>query len=95
MADYESPIPQEILRYVADIVKKEAALSSSGNDSKGHEHSSSIFITPETGPFTDPFSLIKTRKFDQVEAYIPAWLSLPSTKRIVDLVAQQVVQDGH
>ncbi|CAI5013368.1 CGH_1_HP_G0002190.mRNA.1.CDS.1 [Saccharomyces cerevisiae] len=95
VADYESPIPQEILRYVADIVKKEAALSSSGNDSKGHEHSSSIFITPETGPFTDPFSLIKTRKFDQVEAYIPAWLSLPSTKRIVDLVAQQVVQDGH
>ncbi|EJS41628.1 myo2p [Saccharomyces arboricola H-6] len=94
VADYESPIPQEILRYVADIVKKEAALSSSGN-AKGHEHSSGIFITPETGPFTDPFSLIKTRKFDQVEAYIPAWLSLPSTKRIVDLVAQQVVQDGH
>ncbi|CAI4064820.1 hypothetical protein N7582_002800 [Saccharomyces uvarum] len=92
VADYESPIPQEILRYVADIVKKEAALS---NDSKGHEHSSGIFITPETGPFTDPFSLIKTRKFDQVEAYIPAWLSLPATKRIVDLVAQQVVQDGH
>ncbi|CAI4065254.1 hypothetical protein SUVZ_08G3450 [Saccharomyces uvarum] len=92
VADYESPIPQEILRYVADIVKKEAALS---NDSKGREHSSGIFITPETGPFTDPFSLIKTRKFDQVEAYIPAWLSLPATKRIVDLVAQQVVQDGH
>ncbi|CAI2032040.1 hypothetical protein SEUBUCD646_0H03520 [Saccharomyces eubayanus] len=92
VADYESPIPQEILKYVADIVKKEAALS---NDPKGHEHSSGIFITPETGPFTDPFSLIKTRKFDQVEAYIPAWLSLPATKRIVDLVAQQVVQDGH
>ncbi|KAL3234508.1 Myosin-2 [Nakaseomyces bracarensis] len=87
VADYESPIPQEILKYVADIVKTEASLSST---SKAPTHSNDIFITPETGPFNDPFADIETHKFDQVEAYIPAWLVLPTTKRIVDLVAQQV-----
>lgn len=87
VADYESPIPQEILKYVADIVKSEASLSAS---SKAPTHSNDIFITPETGPFNDPFADIETHKFDQVEAYIPAWLVLPTTKRIVELVAQQV-----
>ncbi|CCF57760.1 hypothetical protein KAFR_0D01140 [Kazachstania africana CBS 2517] len=81
VADYESPIPQEILKYVADIVKNEGSIGNAKND---------IFLHPETGPFEDPFVTIPTKKFDQVEAYIPVWLNLPNTKRIVDLVAQNV-----
>lgn len=84
VADYESPIPQEILKYVADIVKTEGSLSKDG------KNAGDIFLHPQTGPFNDPFVEIPTRKFDQVEAYIPVWLNLPNTKRIVDLVAQNV-----
>ncbi|CAL9738005.1 myosin-2 [Monosporozyma servazzii] len=83
VADYESPIPQEVLKYVADIVKQESAMSKENG-------SNDIFLHAETGPFNDPFMDIPTKKFDQVEAYIPIWLNLPTTKRIVDLIAQNV-----
>ncbi|CCD23018.1 myosin 2 NDAI_0A08650 [Naumovozyma dairenensis CBS 421] len=88
VADYESPIPQDILKYVADIVKHDTTIDADG------KLQNDIFIHPETGPFNDPFVEVKTRKFDQVEAYIPSWLILPTTKRIVDLVAQQVTVPG-
>lgn len=86
VADYESPIPQEVLRYVADIVKQESAIS----NENGKHNNNDIFLHAETGPFNDPFMDIPTKKFDQVEAYIPIWLNLPTTKRIVDLIAQNV-----
>lgn len=86
VADYESPIPQEVLRYVADIVKNETIK----NSADGKSNNNDIFLHAETGPFDDPFMDIPTKQFDQVEAYIPVWLNLPTTKRIVDLIAQNV-----
>lgn len=87
VADYEVPIPQEILNFVADRVKKESSLSSDG---KSQTHSSDIFLPVESGPFEDPFSLIETRQFGKIEAYIPAWMNLPLTRRVVELVSQHV-----
>lgn len=87
IADYEGPISQEVLAYLANFVKNEANVSQNG---KPLGHHSDIFIPLETGPFEDPFTKIETRTFDQVEAYIPDWLNLPCTKRIVDLVTQHV-----
>ncbi|SCU82078.1 LAFA_0C08944g1_1 [Lachancea sp. 'fantastica'] len=87
VADYEVPIPQEILNFVANRVKSESSLSSDG---KSQTHSSDIFLTVESGPFEDPFNLIETRKFGKIEAYIPAWMNLPITRRVVELVTQHV-----
>ncbi|CEP64005.1 myosin family protein LALA0_S09e07470g [Lachancea lanzarotensis] len=87
VADYEVPIPQEILTFVANRVKSESSLSSDG---KSQTHSSDIFLTVESGPFEDPFNLIETRKFGKIEAYIPAWMNLPITRRVVELVTQHV-----
>ncbi|SCU90988.1 LADA_0F07470g1_1 [Lachancea dasiensis] len=87
VADYEIPIPQEILTFVANRVKNESSLSSDG---KSQVHSSDIFLTVESGPFEDPFNLIETRKFGKIEAYIPAWMNLPVTRRVVELVTQHV-----
>ena len=97
VADYESPIPEEILKYVADLVREEsaaaaaaAAAASSSGDAASAPTKNDIFLHTPNGPFDDPFVQIPTREFDQVEAYIPVWLTLPNTKRIVDLVAQNV-----
>ncbi|CAD1781872.1 similar to Saccharomyces cerevisiae YAL029C MYO4 One of two type V myosin motors (along with MYO2) involved in actin- based transport of cargos [Maudiozyma barnettii] len=93
VADYESPIPEEILKYVADLVKQESAAVAAANTEGATDKSglkNDIFLHTPNGPFDDPFVQIPTREFDQVEAYIPVWLNLPSTKRIVDLVAQNV-----
>ncbi|SCU80193.1 LAME_0B01970g1_1 [Lachancea meyersii CBS 8951] len=87
VADYEVPIPQEILTFVTDRVKNESSLSSNG---KSQTHSNDIFLTVESGPFEDPFNLIETRKFGKIEAYIPAWMNLPVTRRVVELVTQHV-----
>lgn len=87
VADYEVPIPQEILNFVADRVKKESSLSSDG---KSQTHSSDIFLSVDSGPFEDPFGQIETREFGKIEAYIPAWLNLPITRRVVELVTQHV-----
>lgn len=87
VADYEVPIPQDILNFVADRVKKESSLS---NDGKLQSHSTDIFLPVENGPFDDPFAEIETREFGKIEAYIPAWLNLPITRRVVELVTQHV-----
>lgn len=87
VADYEVPISAEILNYVAEKVKKGSSLSSDG---KSKVHSEDIFLKVETGPFEDPFVGIETRQFRKIEAYIPAWLNLPTTRRVVELVTEQV-----
>ncbi|QLL34074.1 hypothetical protein HG536_0F03990 [Torulaspora globosa] len=87
VADYEAPISDEILNYVAEKVKKGSSLSSDG---KSKVHSEDIFLKVETGPFEDPFVGIETRQFRKIEAYIPAWLNLPTTRRVVELVTEQV-----
>lgn len=87
VADYESPISDEILNYVAEKVKKGSSLSSDG---KSKVHSEDIFLKVQTGPFDDPFVGIETRQFRKIEAYIPAWLNLPTTRRVVELVTEQV-----
>lgn len=87
VADYETPISEDILNYVAEKVKKGASLSSDG---KSKVHSEDIFLKTDTGPFDDPFVDIETRQFRKIEAYIPAWLNLPTTRRVVELVTEQV-----
>lgn len=87
VADYEAPISVEILNYVAEKVKKGASLSSDG---KSKVHSDDIFLQTETGPFEDPYVGMETRQFRKIEAYIPAWLNLPTTRRVVELVTRQV-----
>ncbi|CCK72666.1 myosin 2 KNAG_0L00430 [Huiozyma naganishii CBS 8797] len=89
-AEYESPTPQEVLEYVAGIVKAEGKQA----NTEGKQANTDIFLQLKTGPFEDPFMKIPHKKFDQVEAYIPAWLNLPMTKRIVDLIAQNVNAGG-
>ncbi|AAS52274.1 ADR354Wp [Eremothecium gossypii ATCC 10895] len=86
-ADYEVPIPQEILSFVADRVKKESALS---NDGKSASHSSDIFLPVATGSFADPFSQIEPREINKIEAHIPAWLNLPISRRVVELITENV-----
>ncbi|KAH3902876.1 probable Myosin-2 [Saccharomycodes ludwigii] len=83
VADYEAPVPQEILNFIAERVKKEAA-------SNDKSHGSDIFLTVNTGPFKDPYNSLETREFGKIEAYIPAWLNLPITRRIVELVTKHV-----
>lgn len=93
VADYEAPISVEILNYVAEKVKKGASLSSDG---KSKVHSDDIFLQTETGPFEDPYVGMETRQFRKIEAYIPAWLNLPTTRRVVELVTRQVsVQESN
>ena len=93
VADYETPISAEILDFVSEKVKKGASLSSDG---KSKVHSEDIFLKQETGPFDDPFVNIETRQFRKIEAYIPAWLNLPKTRRVVELVTEQVtVQESN
>ncbi|CDH15041.1 probable Myosin-2 [Zygosaccharomyces bailii ISA1307] len=93
VADYEAPISGEILNYVAEKVKKGASLSSDG---KSKVHSDDIFLQTETGPFEDPYVGMETRQFRKIEAYIPAWLNLPTTRRVVELVTRQVsVQESN
>lgn len=87
VADYEPPISEEILNFVAEKVKKGSSLSSNG---KSEVHSEDIFLKVPTGPFEDPFVGIETRQFRKIEAYIPAWLNLPTTRRVVELVTEQV-----
>ncbi|KAL6939745.1 Myosin type-2 heavy chain 1 [Hanseniaspora osmophila] len=93
VADYESPIPEEILQNVAERVKKDAAENPkkpSSSKSGSKSHSNDIFITVNTGPFDDPYATLDTREFGKIEAYIPAWLNLPITKKIVNLVTSHV-----
>ena len=81
VADYEEPIAPEILQYVAEKVKNESTKSNHGND---------IFLPVQNGPFDDPYQRIDVRAFGKIEAYIPAWLNLPITRRVIELVTQYV-----
>lgn len=76
VADYETPISPEVLQAVADRVKSTDA----GQD---------LFeLVSSDGYFNDPFRTVSLRPFSRVEAYVPAWLTLPVIRRIVELVAK-------
>ncbi|CAH2355533.1 myosin-2 [[Candida] railenensis] len=78
IADYETPIAPDVLQAVADRVKE----SDSGNNDDLFE------MVSTDGHFDDPFRTVNLRPFSRVEAYVPAWLSLPIIRRIVELVAK-------
>lgn len=84
VADYETPIAPHVLQLVAEKVKK----SGSANTDELFE------LVSLDGHFEDPFRLVGLRPFSRVEAYVPAWLTLPVIRRIVELVARNAaVQD--
>ncbi|KAI0464102.1 Myosin type-2 heavy chain 1 [Komagataella kurtzmanii] len=76
VADYETPLAPGVLSAVAERVK---AAGSNGE-----------FFQPvnSDGNFEDPFRSVGVRPVYKVEAYIPAWLNLPTLKEIVNLVAK-------
>ncbi|KAF3985705.1 hypothetical protein FT663_04912 [Candidozyma haemuli var. vulneris] len=77
VAEYETPIAPDVLQAVADKVK----MSDGSNDD--------LFeVVATDGHFDDPFRDVNLRPFSRVEAYVPAWLSLPVIRRIVELVAK-------
>lgn len=77
VAEYETPIAPDVLQAVADKVK-----SSDGSIDDLFE------AVATDGHFNDPFRNVNLRPFSRVEAYVPAWLSLPVIRRIVELVAK-------
>lgn len=77
VAEYETPISPEVLQAVADKVK-----STDGSNDDLFE------VVSTDGHFDDPFRDVGLRPFSRVEAYVPAWLSLPVVRRIVELVAK-------
>lgn len=77
VAEYETPIAPDVLQAVADKVK-----SSEGSNDELFE------LVATDGYFNDPFRNVDLRPFSRVEAYVPAWLSLPIIRRIVELVAK-------
>lgn len=84
VAEYETPISPEVLQAVADKVK-----STDGSNDDLFE------VITTDGRFDDPFRSVGLRPFLRVEAYVPAWLSLPVIRRIVELVAKCAsVQDS-
>lgn len=77
VAEYETPIAPDVLQAVADKVKE----TDGSNDD--------LFeIVATDGHFDDPFRHVDLRPFSRVEAYVPAWLSLPVIRKIVELVAK-------
>lgn len=78
VADYETPIAPNVLQAVADKVK--------ANDGTNNDDLFEMVSTD--GHFNDPFRTVSLRPFSRVEAYVPAWLSLPVIRRIVELVAK-------
>ena len=82
-AEYETPIAPSVMTIVAEKTKE------STNDD--------LFLQMSAdGHFEDPFRSIELRPFSRVEAYVPAWLSLPVIRRIVELVAKNAsVQETH
>lgn len=77
VAEYETPISPEVLQAVADKVK-----------STDSSHDDLFEVITTDGHFKDPFRSVGIRPFSRVEAYVPAWLSLPVIRRIVELVAK-------
>lgn len=76
VADYESPLDQSVLAIVADRVKEQG------------ESSDDYFETVSNDALDDPFRQTEIRPFTRVEAYVPAWLNLPTVRRIVELVTK-------
>lgn len=77
VAEYETPIAPDVLQAVADRVK-----NTDGSNDELFE------VVATDGHFDDPFRSVQLRPFSRVEAYVPAWLSLPVIRRIVELVAK-------
>lgn len=77
VAEYETPIAPNVLQAVADKVK-----STDGSNDELFE------VVATDRHFNDPFRNVSLRPFSRVEAYVPAWLSLPVIRRIVELVAK-------
>lgn len=77
VAEYETPIAPDVLQVVADKVK-----TTDGSSDDLFE------VISTDGHFNDPFRNVNLRPFSRVEAYVPAWLSLPVIRRIVELVAK-------
>lgn len=85
VAEYETPIAPNVLQAVADKVK-----STDGSNDELFE------VVATDGHFNDPFRNVNLRPFSRVEAYVPAWLSLPVIRRIVELVAKNAsVQEAN
>lgn len=78
VADYETPIAPKVLQAVADKVKA----------NEGATNEDLFEMVSTDGHFNDPFRTVDLRPFSRVEAYVPAWLSLPVIRRIVELVAK-------
>lgn len=73
VADYETPIPPEILRAVASRVV--------ANDRNDH-----LLLPPENdeaGPFEPPMP----RDIDYLETFVPAYLNVPHIRRFAILLA--------
>lgn len=78
VANFETPISPDVLQAVADRVK-----------SSGDAGTQELFESVSSeGYFNDPFRTVSLRPFSRVEAYVPAWLTLPVIRRIVELVAK-------
>lgn len=78
VADYETPIAPDVLQAVADRVRA----------NEGAKNDDLFELVSTDGHFDDPFRTVSLRPFSRVEAYVPAWLSLPIIRRIVELVAK-------
>ncbi|CAI8493100.1 unnamed protein product [Hanseniaspora opuntiae] len=85
IADYETPFPENISKYLAQKVK-----NSGEDDNAGSKGNKPVFLPSNSGPFKDPYASLPTREFGKIEAYIPTWLNLPITKQIVKLVTEHV-----
>lgn len=86
VADYETPIAPKVLQAVADKVKTH----------EGATNEDLFELVSTDGHFNDPFRTVNLRPFSRVEAYVPAWLSLPVIRRIVELVAKNAsVQEAN
>ncbi|WWC59169.1 uncharacterized protein I303_101717 [Kwoniella dejecticola CBS 10117] len=67
-ADYEAPISNEILKAVAARVKPD--------DKSDH-----LLLTPETDE-VGPYQLPPPREIAGLETYVPAWLNVPTIRRL-------------
>lgn len=88
VADYETPLGEEIMSTVATKVKN------SGDTDDFFQKVNKVQY------FDDPFRRTELRKFTNLEGYIPAWLNLPHIRRIIELAtrnaaAAQNFQDAY
>ncbi|KAE8540330.1 hypothetical protein D1P53_003275 [Cryptococcus gattii VGV] len=72
-ADYEAPLNAEILRAVAARVKPE-------------DKNDQLLLAPETDD-VGPYQLPPPREIMNLETYVPAWLNIPTVRRLAALVA--------